>query len=170
MRTPALLAVLLAGVLMACSGTDMTTLSESDQAFLRSVQDQAVQAPESILSNEEVDPAVKDLVKEVQRSGDQLAVQGKHLIGDVSQTVEDNPSAKALIDQAQEAIDKSDAKAQARAWIQAAIHQREALIKAAQVQIDTGTNPEVIKLAENVKKEQGALIQELRTRLEQLSK
>ncbi|MGY0406679.1 hypothetical protein, partial [Pseudoalteromonas sp. SYSU M81241] len=63
----------------------MTTLSESDQAFLRSVQDQAVQAPESILSNEEVDPAVKDLVKEVQRSGDQLAVQGKHLIGDVSQ-------------------------------------------------------------------------------------
>lgn len=170
MRTSGILALVLSATLMACSGTDVEALSKSDEAFVQSVYDQAVNAPKALLESDQVDPAVKELAKDVQRSSDTLAAESRQVWNDVSKTVQSNESTKAFIDRAGAAIDQSDAKAQARAWIEAVIHQREALINAAQTQIDTSNNEEVRKLAEKVKAEQGALVERLRNELQQLSK
>ena len=63
-----------------------------------------------------------------------------------------------------------DTKIQAKAWIEAVIKQREALMAAAQNQIDTTTNEDVKAFAEKVKQEQSALLDQLRRELDELSK
>lgn len=170
MRTSVILALGLSAALMACSGTDVGALSKSDEAFVQSVYDQAVRAPQTLLESDQVDPTVKDLVKDVEQSSNALAAQSRMVWDEVNQNVRANETAMALIDQASEAIDKSDAKAEARAWIEAVIKQRESLINAAQTQIDTTTNQEVKQLAEKVKAEQSALVERLRQQLDELSK
>lgn len=170
MRTPAVLALLLTGVLTACSGTDSATLSQSDQAFLKTVQDQAVQAPQEILKNKDVDPSIKNLIKDVERNSDQLAARSNQLLGDVRDVISDNPSAQALIEQANAAIDQTQTKAEATKWLEAVIKQREYLIEAAQAQINATSNEEVRKLAEQVKADQTALVEQLRAQLAELSK
>lgn len=170
MRTSGILALILSASLMACSGTDGSALSKSDEAFLQSVYDQTVRAPQTLLESDQVDASVKDLVKDVEQSSNTLAAESRMVWDEVNQTVRGNETAMALIDQASEAIDQSDAKAEARAWIEAVIKQRESLINAAQTQIDTTTNEEVKQLAEKVKAEQSVLVERLREELEQLSK
>lgn len=170
MRTSGILALILSASLMACSGTDESALSKSDEAFVQSVYDQAVRAPQTLLESDQVDASVKDLVKDVEQSSNTLAAESRMVWDEVNQTVRGNETAMDLIDQASEAIDQSDAKAEARAWIEAVIKQRESLINAAQTQIDTTTNEEVKQLAEKVKAEQSVLVERLREELEQLSK
>lgn len=170
MRTSGMLALVLSASLMACSGTDTSTLSSSDEAFVQSVYDQAVQAPQALKDSDQVDPAVKELVKDIEQSSDRLAAESRLVWDQVNKTVRENETAVALIDQASEAIEQSDAKAQTQAWIEAMIQQRESLINAAQAQIDSTTNEDVKALAEKVKAEQSELVRQLRQTLDQLSK
>lgn len=170
MRTSGPFFIMAALALAACSGTDASTLTKADEQFVQSVYDQAVTAPQSLIEHADVDPAFKDLAREVERSSDLLAAESRSVWQDVNRSVESNASAQAIIAQATETLAQHDTKIQAKAWIEAVIKQREALMAAAQNQIDTTTNEDVKAFAEKVKQEQSALLDQLRRELDELSK
>ena len=77
MRTSGPFFIMAALALAACSGTDASTLTKADEQFVQSVYDQAVTAPQSLIEHADVDPAFKDLAREVERSSDLLAAESR---------------------------------------------------------------------------------------------
>lgn len=168
MRTSSILAALLASVLVACSGSDTAVLTADDQAFLEQVRADAVTQSAAILDNEDLNPEIKAVVGQVEQSTDRFAAESRRLLDSMHATVQDHPSVKAAVDQAQSVIEAADSAAQTKAWIQSLIAQKEAILAAAQQQIDQSTNPQVVAFAKQVYSEQEQFVAQLRNELANL--